>query len=90
MKTELIGCLGHSLSDFFALEPKEIIDILEAGRKRIQSEHRLSYIAMTNAIGTCFGGKDFTYVDAFASVDEEGENKETYTDDEVEFLKNNF
>lgn len=46
------------------------------------------YISVLNAIGACFGGKDFDYIDAFASSNKA--NNETYTDDEVEYLKNNF
>lgn len=85
----MIGYLGHSLSDFFTLEPREIIKILDIARGKLQAQHRLQYIATVNAIGVCFGGKDFDYIDAFASSDD-NDNKETYTDDEVEFLKNNF
>lgn len=84
---ELIGYLGHSLSDFSLLEPREIVKIIEISRKRVQTEHRLHYIATLNAIGACLGGQDFDYIDVFASSSSENE---TYTDDEVEFLRNNF
>ena len=47
------------------------------------------YISVVNAIGACFGGKDFDYIDAFAKSESKA-NNETYTDDEVEYLKNNF
>jgi len=70
------------------LEPREIIKIIEVARTRLQAEHNLQYIATVNAIGACFGGKDYDYIDAFASSNKA--NNETYTDDEVEYLKNNF
>ena len=85
----MLGYLGHSLADFLALEPREIIKIIETARLKVQQEHRLQFIAVTNAIGSCFGGKDYNYVDAFADT-ESLENKETYDDEEVEFLLNNF
>ena len=37
----------------------------------------------------CLGGKDFDYIDAFAKSNT-NVNNETFTDDEVEYLKNNF
>ena len=83
----MIGYIKSSLSDFFLLEPREIIKIIEVSRNKVQTEHRLQYIATVNAIGVCFGGKDFDYIDAFASSNS---NNETYDDDEVEWLKNNF
>ena len=80
---------GCGLSDFFVLEPREIIKVLDTLSNKAKTEHRLQYIAMVNAIGACFGGKDYDYVDVFENSSSSS-NNETYTDDEVEFLKNSF
>jgi hypothetical protein len=85
----MLGYLNKSLADFYSLEPREIIKTIEVARTRLQAEHNLQYIATVNAIGACFGGKDFDYIDAFA-LSKDKSNNETYTDDEVEYLKNNF
>lgn len=85
----MLGYLNKSLADFYLLEPVEIIKIIEVARTRVQAEHNLQYIATVNAIGMCFGGKDFDYIDAFAESNSDV-NNETFTDDEVEYLKNNF
>ena len=79
---------GCGLSDFFSLEPREIIKVLDTLSNKAKTEHRLQYIAMVNAIGSCFGGKDYDYVDAFEGSSRN--DSDTYTDEEVEFLKNNF
>lgn len=84
----MLGYLNKSLADFYSLEPREIIKIIEVSRTRLQAEHNLMYISVVNAIGACFGGKDFDYIDAFALSNKA--NNETYTDDEVNYLKNNF
>jgi hypothetical protein len=81
---------GCGLSDFFSLEPREIIKVLDVLSNKAKTEHRLQYISVVNAIGACFGGKDFDYIDVFESSNETNVNNETYTDEEVEFLRNNF
>ena len=85
----MLGYLNKSLADFYSLEPREIIKIIEVARTRLQAEHNLQYIATLNAVGMCLGGKDFDFIDAFAKSESKA-NNETYTDDEVEYLKNNF
>lgn len=86
---QMIGYLGHSLSDFYSLEPKDIVEIIEMASSRVKADHTMQYIATLNAIGMCIGGKDFDYIDIFAKSESKS-NNETFTEDEVEFLKNNF
>ena len=81
----MLGYLNRSLTDFFLLEPKEIVEIIDLASSKVKNDHILQYIATTNAIGMCLGGQDFDYIDAFAKSTV---NDEEYTEDEVEYLKN--
>ena len=82
---QLLGYLNRSLTDFFLLEPKEIVEIIDLASSKLKNDHYLQYIATANAIGMCFGGGDFDYIDAFSKSTV---NDEEYTEDEVEYLKN--
>lgn len=72
-----------TVSDFFDLEPYIIADLLGTARERDEYNHRLMYIAMTNAVGGMLSNK-YKYLDVF---DERQQPKE-YTQEEADNLKN--
>lgn len=72
-----------TVSDFFDLEPYVIFDLLRTARERDEYNHRLMYIAMTNAVGGMFSQK-YKYLDIF---DEKQQPKE-YTQEEADDLRN--
>ena len=82
---QMLGYLNRSLTDFFLLEPKEIVEIIDLASSKLKNDHYLQYIATANAIGMCFGGGDFDYIDVFTKSESISDE---YTEDEVEYLRN--
>ena len=82
---QMLGYLNRSLTDFFLLEPKEIVEIIDLASSKLKNDHYLHYIATANARGMCFGGGDFDYIDVFAKSESISDE---YTEDEVEYLRN--
>lgn len=74
------------LASFFVLECCEVLKLLERMKSRVEFEHRLQYVAVTNAIGKCLD-KKYKYLDVFKSEDEK---KKEVTEEEKEDLKAYF
>ena len=72
-----------AVSDFFDLEPYIIADLLRTAKERDEYNHRLMYIAMTNAVGGMLSNK-YKYLDVF---DEKQQPKE-YSEEEANDLRN--
>ena len=83
---EAIGFYNMPMASFFICEVKEILKILEKMKNRIQFEHELLYIAISNALGKMFA-KNYKYYDVFEK--KEAKKKEV-TQEEKEELKNYF
>ena len=87
---ELLGSMCLSLADFKALEPKEIVDLIDKRSSKIKYEHYLQYIATVNAIGISMSS-DYEYFDIFdTNTQEEQINKSEYTNEEQEALLDYF
>ena len=79
-----------SLADFNALEPREIVDLIDKRSSKLKYEHYLQYIATVNAIGISMSS-DYQYFDIFdTNTQEEQVNKLEYTDEEQEALLDYF
>ena len=83
---EAIGFYNMPMASFFICEVKEILNLLEKMKNRIQFEHELMYIAICNALGKNFS-KNYKYYDVFEK--KEAKKKEV-TQEEKEELKNYF
>ena len=83
---EAIGFYNMPMASFFICEVKEILKLLEKMKNRIQFEHELMYIAISNALGKNFS-KNYKYYDVFEK--KEAKKKEV-TQEEKEELKNYF
>lgn len=59
-----MGFLQLSPQVFFMLEPYECEELLVKAKERYEFDHRLMYIAITNALGSAFG-KNYKYNDIF-------------------------
>ena len=74
------------IASFFILEIVEVVKLLEKMRSRIEYEHKLQFVAISNALGSAFN-KNYKYNDLF-------ENKKTIkkevTQEEREELKAYF
>lgn len=73
------------LASFFILECVEVVDLMGKMRDRIEYEHRLQYVALTNAIGGALN-KNYKYKDLF-KVDN---SKREVTEEEKEDIKAYF
>jgi len=58
------------MASFFILEVVEVVKLLEKMRERIEYEHKLQFVAISNALGKAFN-KNYKYNDLF----EKKENK---------------
>ena len=86
----MLGSMCLSLADFNALEPKEIVALMDKRSFKIKYEHYLQYIATINAIGMSMSS-DYKYIDIFEDdMQEERTNKLEYTDEEQEALLDYF
>lgn len=75
-----------TVSDFFYFEPVELLSLFRTEKERIEAQHRLNYIAVRNAIGSCFN-KNYKYVDVF---DDKGDIPKEYTEEEAQSLKDDL
>lgn len=62
---------------FFSLMPRECKLILQGHQSEQEESFFLNFIAMRNAIGACFGGKDFKFENPFEKINNESKPKIT-------------
>ena len=74
------------IASSFILEVVEVVKLLEKMRDRIEYEHKLQFVAISNALGKAFN-KSYKYNDLFEK--KENEKKEV-TQEEKENLKSYF
>lgn len=85
--TRSVAVLKISVSDFFKLEPVQVIDLfeteLEYKKHEIKEQHFLQFIATFNAIGKMFS-KQYKYIDAFEKKEVK---KKELNEDEIDELR---
>ena len=74
------------IDSFFILEVVEVVKLLEKMRSRMEFEHKLQFVAISNAIGKAFN-KNYKYNDLF---EKKNEKKKEVTQEEREELKAYF
>ena len=74
------------MASFFILEVFEVVKLLEKMRERIEYEHKLQFVAISNALGKAFN-KSYKYNDLFEKKEN---NKKEVTQKEREELKTYF
>ena len=74
------------IASFFILEVVEVIKLLEKMRSRMEFEHKLQFVAISNALGKAFK-KNYKYNDLF---EKKNEKKKEVTQEEREELKAYF
>ena len=74
------------MASFFILEVIEVVKLLEKMRERIEYEHKLQFVAISNALGKAFN-KSYKYNDLFEKKEN---NKKEVTQKEREELKTYF
>ena len=74
------------MASFFILEVVEVVKLLEKMRERIEYEHKLQFVAISNALGKAFN-KSYKYFDIFEKKEN---NKKEVTQKEREELKTYF
>ena len=74
------------IDSFFICEVKEVVNLLEKMRDRIEYEHKLQYVAISNALGSAFN-KNYKYNDLF---EDKKDIKREVTQEEREELKSYF
>ena len=74
------------IASFFILEVVEVVKLLEKMRERIEYEHKLQFVAISNALGKAFN-KSYKYNDLFEKKEN---NKKEVTQKEREELKTYF
>ena len=74
------------VDSFFIYEVKEVVKLLEKMRDRIEYEHKLQYVAISNALGSAFN-KNYKYNDLF---EDKKDIKREVTQEEREELKSYF
>ena len=74
------------IASFFILEVVEVVKLLEKMRSRIEYEHKLQFVAISNALGSAFN-KNYKNNDLFKN--KKGIKKEV-TQEEREELKAYF
>ena len=74
------------IASFFVCEVVEIVKLLEKMRSRIEFEHKLQYVAISNALGSAFN-KNYKYNDLFEN---NKASKKEVTQEEREELKAYF
>ena len=74
------------MASFFILEVVEVVKLLEKMRERIEYEHKLQFVAISNALGKAFN-KSYKYNDLFEKKEN---NKKEVTQKEREELKTYF
>ena len=74
------------MASFFVLEVFEVVKLLEKMRERIEYEHKLQFVAISNALGKAFN-KSYKYNDLFEKKEN---NKKEVTQKEREELKTYF
>ena len=74
------------MASFFILEVVEVVKLLEKMRDRIEYEHKLQFVAISNALGKAFN-KSYKYNDLFEN---KKAIKKEVTQEEREELKAYF
>nr|DAO08325.1 MAG TPA: DNA-directed RNA polymerase subunit alpha [Caudoviricetes sp.] len=74
------------IASFFILEVVEVVKLLEKMRSRIEYEHKLQFVAISNALGSAFN-KNYKYNDLFEN---KKAIKKEVTQEEREELKAYF
>lgn len=74
------------IASFFILEVVEVVKLLEKMRSRIEYEHKLQFVAISNALGNAFN-KNYKYNDLFEN---KKAIKKEVTQEEREELKAYF
>lgn len=74
------------IASFFICEVIEVVKLLEKMRERIEYEHKLQFVAISNALGKAFN-KSYKYNDLFEKKEN---NKKEVTQKEREELKTYF
>lgn len=74
------------IASFFILEVVEVVKLLEKMRSRIEYEHKLQFVAISNALGSAFN-KSYKYNDLFEN---KKAIKKEVTQEEREELKAYF
>ena len=74
------------IASFFILEVVEVVKLLEKMRSRIEYEHKLQFVAISNALGSAFN-KNYKYNDLFEN---KKAIKKEVTQEEREELKDYF
>lgn len=74
------------IASFFILEIVEVVKLLEKMRSRIEYEHKLQFVAISNALGSAFN-KNYKYNDLFEN---KKAIKKEVTQEEREELKAYF
>ena len=74
------------IASFFILEVVEVVKLLEKMRSRVEYEHKLQFVAISNALGSAFN-KNYKYNDLFEN---KKAIKKEVTQEEREELKAYF
>lgn len=74
------------IDSFFILEVVEVVKLLEKMRSRIEFEHKLQFVAISNALGKAFN-KNYKYNDMFEKKET---NKKEVSQEEKEEIKAYF
>ena len=74
------------MASFFVLEIVEVVKLLEKMRDRIEYDHKLQFVAISNALGSAFN-KNYKYNDLF---EDKKDIKREVTQEEREELKSYF
>ena len=74
------------MASFFICEVVEVVKLLEKMRDRIEYEHKLQFVAISNALGKAFN-KNYKYNDLF---EKKNEDKKEVSQEEKEELKAYF
>ena len=74
------------VASFFVLEIVEVVKLLEKMRDRIEYDHKLQFVAISNALGNAFN-KNYKYNDLF---EDKKDIKREVTQEEREELKSYF
>lgn len=80
-----MGFLQLSPQVFYNLEPIECLEVLKKAKEKYKIDHRLMYIAITNALGSALD-KNYKYKDVF----ENSNVKKEVDEDEKQRLKEYF
>lgn len=74
------------IASFFILEVVEVVKLLEKMRSRIEFEHKLQFVAISNALGKAFN-KNYKYNDMFEKKEQK---KKEVSQEEKEEIKAYF